>query len=174
MRLDRQVEQFIQRLQVSAPVNITGIARVLGLKVWESSSLPEGIAGKLFKDRENGGESGFSIIARAQDSFVRKRFTVAHEIAHYLLHRHLFATELVDDALYRSTLSSDVEAQANSLAADLLMPWHLLMPVVEKQLRELSMLFQVSEQAMRIRLETAANLGYFGGRPLFPQQRTAS
>ena len=90
--LDKDVEQFIQRLQVSAPVNITGIAKVLVSNVWESSSLPNSIAGKLFRDEKNGGSLGFSIMVRAQDPLVRKRFTVAHEIAH--LHRTLFSGEL--------------------------------------------------------------------------------
>jgi Zn-dependent peptidase ImmA (M78 family) len=85
---------------------------------------------------------------------VRKRFTVAHELAHYLLHRHLFAAELVDDALYRSGLSTPIEAQAKAFAAELLMPWHLLMPVIDKPTSELAKIFEVSEQAMKIRLES--------------------
>jgi Zn-dependent peptidase ImmA (M78 family) len=155
MRLDKEVQSFIRRLQDSAPVDITGIAKVLGLKVWESSHLPPDIAGKLFRDRSNSmGQQQYNIVVRAQDPLARKRFTVAHEIAHFLLHRGLFATELVDDALYRSGLSSPVEAQANAFAADLLMPWHLLMPVIDKPASELASMFQVSEQAMKIRLES--------------------
>lgn len=152
MRVDKDALAFIRRLQKSAPVNITGIAAVLGLQVWESSNLPEGIAGKLKQDRKNGGASQFSIIVRAQDPFVRKRFTVAHEIAHYLLHRNLFRGELVDDALYRSTLGTPIEAEANAFAADLLMPWHLLNEHPGLSAEELAILFQVSNEAMRIRL----------------------
>jgi Zn-dependent peptidase ImmA (M78 family) len=100
------------------------------------------------------GQQQYNIVIRAQDPVVRKRFTVAHETAHFLLHRGLFATELVDDALYRSGLSTPVEAQANALAADLLMPWHLLMPVIDKPISELASTFQVSEQAVKIRLES--------------------
>jgi len=155
MGLDKQVQDFIRRLQDKAPVDITGIAKVLGLKVWESSQLPPEIAGKLFRDRGSPlGQQQYNIVVRAQDPVVRKRFTVAHEIAHFLLHSGLFATELVDDALYRSGLSSPVEAQANAFAADLLMPWHLLMSVIDKSPSELASLFQVSEQAMKIRLES--------------------
>lgn len=154
MKVDKDALAFIRRLQKSAPVNIAGIAGVLGLRVWESRSLPEGIAGKLKRDEENGGVSHFSIIVRAQDAMVRKRFTVAHEIAHYLLHRPLFGGELIDDALYRSTLSSKIEAEANAFAADLLMPWHLVRPVANLPLRELAQMFEVSNEAMRIRLES--------------------
>ncbi|MBV8829911.1 MAG: ImmA/IrrE family metallo-endopeptidase [Acidobacteriaceae bacterium] len=154
MKVDKDALAFIRRLQKSVPVNIEAIAAVLGLTVWESSRLPEGIAGKLKRDIENGGPSQFSIIVRAQDPLVRKRFTVAHELAHYLLHRHLFTDELVDDALYRSTLKTSVEAEANSFAADLLMPRHLLEQYPGKSIQELAFLFKVSEQAMGIRLDT--------------------
>jgi Zn-dependent peptidase ImmA (M78 family) len=155
MRLDKQTQDFIRRLQDSAPVDVTGIAKVLGLKVWESSHLPANVAGKLFRDRNGSlGQMQYNIVVRAQDPLVRKRFTVAHEIAHFLLHRGQFATELIDDSLYRSGLSTPVEAQANAFAADLLMPWHLLMPVIDKPIADLAVMFQVSEQAMKIRLES--------------------
>lgn len=155
MRVDKDALAFIRRLQKTPPVNIEGIASVLGLKVWESKSLPLGIAGKLFRDEHNGGESRYSIVVRADDPLVRKRFTVAHEIAHYLLHRHLFHGELIDDALYRSTLSTPIEAQANAFAADLLMPRHLLRQFEGRSSTELAVLFQVSEEAMSIRLQSS-------------------
>ena len=86
----------------------------------------------------------------------RKRFTVAHEIAHYILHRDLVGSELVDDSLFRSGLTTREEAQANGLAADILMPRHLLEkiapPPFDKSPEFLAERFQVSEQAMRIRL----------------------
>ena len=77
-----------------------------------------------------------------------------------MLHQHLFGNELIDDALYRSKLSTRIEAQANGLAADLLMPSHILLPVTEKAtVTELAWMFQVSEQAMKIRLESGATRG---------------
>lgn len=166
--LDRDVQRFIKRLQPKAPVNIVGIAKVLGLQVWESRSLPENVAGKLFIDKQNGGTNGYSIVVRSQDPLVRKRFTVAHEIAHYLLHRHLFIRELVDDALYRSELKNVFEAQANQLAAELLMPWHLLAEVADRPLGMLAKMFEVSEQAMSIRLESGARTA------LLPQTRLSA
>jgi len=151
---DKQIDSFIRRLQKAVPVDITAIAKVLGLEVYESD-LPEGIAGKIFRDQKHGGTSEYSIIVRSADPYVRKRFTVAHEIAHYLLHRHLFgAKSLVDDAMYRSDLSGKREAEANGVAADLLMPWHLLQPIANLPLEELAKKFEVSVEAMRIRMET--------------------
>jgi len=156
---DKQIDAFIRRLQKAIPIDIVAIAKVLGLVVYESQDLPEGIAGKIFRDQKHGGQGGYSIVVRGADPFVRKRFTVAHEIAHYLLHRHLFSGgELVDDALYRSQLSGMLEAQANGLAADLLMPWHLLAPLTGRPIKDLAKEFQVSEQAMKIRLDSRATV----------------
>ena len=154
MRIDRELKNLLTRLQSKAPVNIVGMAKYLGLSVWESKDLPEGIAGKITRDPVNGGAANYSICVRASDSVYRKRFTIAHELAHYLLHRNLFRTELVDDELYRSSLSNPIEAQANYLAADLLMPRHLLSPIANKSVAELASLFEVSERAMNIRLSS--------------------
>jgi Zn-dependent peptidase ImmA (M78 family) len=60
---------------------------------------------------------------------------------------------LVDDALYRSSLSDRREAEANSLAADLLMPAHLLAPLLDQPVSDLADRFQVSVQAMQIRVQ---------------------
>ena len=150
--VDTDTLKYIRKMQTSPPVNIVGIAKVLGLAVWEDENLPDKISGKIFKDSSNGGSLGYSIVIRSQDSYARKRFTVAHELAHYILHRGLFKDVLIDDALYRSGLSSRIEAQANGLAADLLMPWHLLAPMSDAPISELAKTFEVSEEAMRIRL----------------------
>jgi len=145
----------IRLLQVTPPVDISMIARHLGINVWESKSLPENVAGKIMKDLNHGGDAGFSIVIRAQDYLVRKRFTVAHEIGHFLLHRHrLEGGPIIDSALYRSDLSTSMEAKANGVAADLLMPWHLVLPEIHRGPTELANLFQVSRQAMDIRLSS--------------------
>lgn len=153
MTIDKDTLNLIKRLQTSPPVNIVGIAKMIGLAVWEDADLATGVSGKIFRDSKNGGSLGYSIVIRAQDSIARKRFTVAHELAHYVLHRNLFKDLLIEDALYRSGLSSSIEAQANGLAADLLMPWSLLAPVSDQPVDRLAKMFQVSEEAMRIRLQ---------------------
>ena len=137
------------------------IARELGVNVWKSKSLPEHVAGKLTTDPKRAGSSGFAIIVRAQDSAVRKRFTIAHEFGHFFLHPHLLVDgEIVDRVdsrtanreLYRSNLSTSMESRASSVASDILMPWHLLAPLIDKQPSELAELFQVSREVVDIRL----------------------
>jgi hypothetical protein len=148
--------QVIAKYQKSAPVDVIGIARELGLNVWEMQSLPSSVSGKIFHDPLNGGPSGFSIAVNASENPLRKRFTIAHEIAHFILHRDfLEKDDLVDDAMYRSGLSSAEETQANRLAAQILMPFPLIQALVDsgvKDVATLANLFQVSQPAMKIRL----------------------
>ncbi|MBL8175276.1 MAG: ImmA/IrrE family metallo-endopeptidase [Bryobacterales bacterium] len=116
--------------------------------------MPDKISGKIFFDPLNGGHSGYSIVVNRKDPFARKRFTVAHEIAHFILHRERIGNSLTDDALYRSGLTTREEAQANRLAAEILMPGHLLRGGLGGDPHVLAERFQVSEAAMNIRLES--------------------
>jgi IrrE N-terminal-like domain len=147
--------QIIAKYQSQAPVDVVAIASDLGLNVW-AMTLPESISGKIFRDPVNGGRSGFSIAVNSTHSSVRQRFTVAHEIAHFILHRpKLDSGDLVDDAMYRSGLSNKDETAANRFAADILMPLHLIRTLVEAGIRDprnLAERFQVSVPAMKIRL----------------------
>jgi hypothetical protein len=155
MEIALEHQPIIDRFQQSAPVDVTGLAEALGLAVWEDDEFPEGVSGKIFLDSENGGPSGYSIAVRASDPFVRRRFTVAHEIAHFILHKNLIGASLTDDALYRSGLSTWEEVEANRLAADILMPRKLLSHFVRQYGNDpvvLSHFFKVSDAAMRIRL----------------------
>src|SRR5262249_31951059 len=129
--------QIIEKYQAQAPVDVVAIANDLGLNVWAMDSLPPSISGKIFRDPLNGGSAGFSIGVNAQHSFVRQRFTVAHEIAHFILHRQkLEGGDLVDDAMYRSGLSTREETAANRFAADILMPLPLIRSLVQAGIRD--------------------------------------
>lgn len=133
------------------PVNVVGLANRLGIKVYDAA-WPENISGKIQKDAKKGGESGFAIYVNRAHPNTRKRFTIAHEIAHYVLHEDKIGDGIFDDALYRSGLPEKIEVQANGLAADILMPWQELVKRTPAGVHELAELFNVSEQAMSIRL----------------------
>ncbi len=92
----------------------------------------------------------------------RLRFTCAHELAHWILHKKLYIGTGESAALAVAVNEDDLEIQANLLGSALLMP----MPQVKRcfnQFRagrssqmlvaDMAALFQVSRQAMRIRLE---------------------
>lgn len=154
LRISPEERAVVERHLANAPVKISDIAKGLGIKL-VASTLPAGISGEI-RPRED----GFVISVNRHDNPRRQRFTVAHEVAHYLIHRDQIGDGISDDVLYRSSLSDAREAEANRLAADILMPRRLVElayarhegvatdEVVAKMAEE----FGVSEVAMRIRL----------------------
>lgn len=154
--LDPAVKNVILRHQLLSPVDVIGVAKELGVAVWELKTLQPAISGKIWRD-EHGGPSGFSIGVNSREPLSRKRFTVAHEIGHFLLHRgKLDAGVFQEDTMYRGTgMSSTEEVEANQFAADLLMPMgliHSLMASGMTGLSDLAAELQVSEPALKIRL----------------------
>ena len=145
---------LIKSHQMTSPIQVVPLARDLGLPVYKVENWPDDLSGKLQKDEES--SSGFSIYVNANHSKKRRRFTIAHEIAHYILHRDLIEGDaLVDDSLYRSGLSNAVEASANRLAAEILMPWRLIDRAIFGGIATVPTLaeqFNVSTSAMAIRL----------------------
>eukprot|EP01035_Chromulina_nebulosa_P023108 gene23108-29941_t len=151
---ERDTDDLIKRHQTTSPIQIIPIAEELGLSVYKIEDWPNDLSGKLQKDTDS--KSGFSIYVNANHPDERRRFTIAHEIAHFILHRHLIEGDvLVDDALYRSGLSNAVEAAANKMAADILMPWRLIDSSINSGINtvpDLAKQFKVSNSAMSIRL----------------------
>jgi hypothetical protein len=153
-QVSETTSRLISQFQTSAPVDVLGLANSLGLNVWEDD-LPESISGKLFRDPDNGGDSGYSIVINSPEPPVRKRFTTAHEIAHFILHRDVIDSGIEDDTLYRSRLSNAMEAAANRLAADILMPYRLIRELQRagfSEIFDLAKELQVSQHALSIRL----------------------
>jgi Zn-dependent peptidase ImmA (M78 family) len=145
-------KMIIDRFKKNLPVNIVGLAEALGIQVLELN-LGRGVAGEIFRDTDS--DSGYSINVNTSDPVVRKRFTVGHEIAHYLLHRDRFTDRLRDDSMYRSGLSDSLEQAANRLAADLLMPAKAIRELRAQGINspeEMSARLGVSLQAMQLRL----------------------
>ena len=143
---------IIREFTQAAPIRVGALAKALGLKV-VVASLPLQVSGMLKPDDEG----AYVIKVNRFEPKNRQRFTIAHEIAHFLLHRSLIANGVVDSALYRSKLSSRLEAEANRLAADILMP----RPLIEREKDNapggvdldcyLAQKFEVSVPAMDIR-----------------------
>jgi Zn-dependent peptidase ImmA (M78 family) len=151
---DRQPMAIVASYFDKAPVDLLGMARELGLTVDLNSPMQANQSGSIRKDAN--AKAGYHIDINSDHSDNRKRFTLAHEIAHYLLHRDLIGNGINDTAMYRSNLSDDREIEANSLAGRLLMPADLLRRVYRTGLMHLSGLsraFEVSDEAMRIRLK---------------------
>ncbi len=150
--LPEEKQEIIRRYQNEPRVSVGKIARALGLKV-KSATLKPGISGEIFPSKEK--DYKFIIRVNRHEVRERQRFTVAHEIAHYLLHQDHIGAGVSDNNLYRSSLSNRREHEANRLAAEILMPWHL----IERELddgettpEDLAERLGVSEIAIKIRL----------------------
>lgn len=114
--LDDNYLAIIKKYQREVPVKLGAIAGELGLSV-KVSTLSSGVSGEIKKVK-----SGYEVRVNKHEIKERQRFTLAHEISHYLLHEDLIGDGISDTILYRSSLSDTLEAQANRLAADILMP----------------------------------------------------
>jgi Zn-dependent peptidase ImmA (M78 family) len=141
---------IIKKHQQQLPVDVIAIANEIGIKVYKVD-WEENISG-MIKKNENG---DCAIYVNGRHVPQRQRFTIAHELAHYILHRPQIGDGIADDAMYRSGLSNHVEAEANALAADILMPRdkvNELWKDPNSSLRSIAIKFDVSDQAMAIRL----------------------
>lgn len=140
--------------QDAVAVDVHALCRSKGIAVVERFGAPT--SGSVFWSND---KQQWVIELRAEESPTRKRYTLAHELGHYELHldhgrRHR------SDALHRADSSAlpSLERQANSFAADLLMPRDVVIDLWQKgqTVETLASQFQVSRAAMRWRLH---NLG---------------
>lgn len=120
MRVEKSQREQIAPLLTGPPIQIGKLAHSLGIEVL-SAALPSDISGQI---RQCPTSQRFEIKVNLADASVRQRFTVAHEIGHYLLHKSdIDGDGITDTVLYRSSLSDKKEAEANRIAAFLLLPW---------------------------------------------------
>lgn len=151
-QLQPYAAEAIARHQQAAPVRVGAIASDLGVKV-VISDLPLAVSGMLTLDQSD--RKTWTIKVNRHEHRNRQRFTIAHEIAHFVLHRDVIGNELVDDTFYRSGLSEQREFEANALAAEILMPWPLIKSLMADGERDIDILagkLQVSSAALKIRL----------------------
>ena len=150
----------------SPPVDVEMIAAALELPIVRDD-LGTGVSGLLVSNR-----GAALVCVHETDHPNRQRFTIAHEIGHFVL-RHQFVDgeyvhvdrgNFISQRGPRSATGVDPkEIEANQFAACLLMPDDLVQqavaayggsPLVDWQVSDLAAQFAVSEQAMTIRLST--------------------
>ncbi len=153
--LNDSEKALINKFTSTYPVPIGAIIKSFGVTVLRST-LQTNISGEI---REVDGK--VIIRVNRHDVKTRQRFTLAHELAHFLLHKDLLSNGIVDDVLYRSAQSDYIEQQANRLAADIIMPIaliHTLCNDVEhekdkgKRIEYIADKLDVSLTALKIRL----------------------
>lgn len=148
-----------------AGTDVFGLIRELGIDLVYETSLGE-MSGEIAYDGNH-----YVISINASEAPSRQRFTAAHELAHYFLHRDLLRqngklnrhTDILfsedDSKNPTEPFSPRHEVEANKYAARILMPAKLVKEhydPIQDNVGELAGLFKVSRQAMEIRL---ANLG---------------
>jgi len=159
-RLEPAQVEIVSRYLADYPVKLGQLARELGVAI-RVSKMETGISGQIKHEGDQ-----YVIRINRHEARERQRFTIAHELAHYLLHRDIVDASpdgIRDNVLYRSNKPEQIEYEANRLAADIVMPDAL----IELRLREfggyvndsvierLAADFQVSKAAMEIRLSNA-------------------
>jgi hypothetical protein len=157
MIIPSKFKPILDRFRAEMPVNLGGLASALGLEVYRSV-LPPGISGLIEPSPTS--ESGYRIKLNRFEPVERQRFTLAHEISHFLLHRFDIGSGVLDDTMYRSSLSDRKEVEANKLASQIIMPLESVKTAaiqlgnIEKteKIESLARQFKVSKQAMQIRL----------------------
>lgn len=144
----------------SIPLDVEELAKKLDLRVEYVSFLGEDadLSGKLFYDDHT---DQWVIHVNDQHHPNRQRYTIAHEIGHFCLHKHL---QLIfeDKIFFRGGEASKEEYEANEFASAILMPKEDFLGKVRSGLREvedLASFFAVSTLALRLR---AKNLGLTG------------
>lgn len=161
-RIEGREREVLETYTTEYPVKLGQLAKDLGISI-KVSSMSTGISGQIMKEGNS-----YSIRVNRHEARERQRFTIAHELAHFFLHKAIIDSSpdgIRDNVLYRSGEPERIEYEANRLAADIVMP----MPLVEQILREdfngvvteatiesLAARFQVSKAAMEIRLSTFA------------------
>ena len=140
------------------PVDPVEIARSLGVQVLRGN-LPSDVAGVLMKRAGHDPR----IVVAAGDSEPRRRFTVAHELGHFVYRGSEAKAdpnqyEYVDERSRLPRAGADpVEVFANQFAAELLMPEDVIRPVAKHMsAAALATRFGVPQEAMSYRFDRLA------------------
>ncbi len=148
----KDVFEYAISLQVKVvPFDLDDFILKIGLRL-ERCVMDDDISGKL--QRNYDGDWVISVNTLHHPK--RQRFTLAHELGHYFLHRHR-SIEFVDKALYRSSQMSSIEYEANNFAGALLMPKDLITEFIRINGTDAELIsdyFNVSVLAAKIRVET--------------------
>jgi Zn-dependent peptidase ImmA (M78 family) len=162
-RLPKNIQQFLdlhlERFRKDRfTLDLFSFANSLGLNTFSTDFDDDKTAGSIEFDGDN-----WNIYIKKFDSNNRRRFTLAHEIGHYLSWKFqsLSYTDLQTGyhsdsvVMYRGQETSPAEAEANEIAGTLLMPEELVRElfILDKTIEEMADTFGVSIPAMTVRLQ---------------------
>ena len=158
MTKKRKVKDLIEEYRTAEPpIDIEGLIAEFGIELDKYAKLPNDISGQIELIEPN----KYKISVNRSHPETRKRFTMAHELGHYLLHKPLLGEGVTDNKLYRSENNKNIkrthETEANKFAAYMLMPQDRVREEYKKSkdTSELAERWGVSEQALKIKLGIA-------------------
>lgn len=156
------ITELFDKYGNSIPVDVVRVANDHRIKI--NPAIMNNDSGRIFKENNL-----YIIDINIFHPSTRQRFTIAHELGHYFLHKgevDKASNGLTDNGIYRSGLPTRLEVEANEFAAKLLMPLNTIYKIIDTHNREeaglltpaiLADQFHVSEMAMRIRLGIPTN-----------------
>ncbi len=149
----------LERYKDNLPVPIIKIANELGIEVYETVDLKDKQSGLIKKEGDS-----YVIYVNALHPSTRKRFTIAHEIAHFLEHKDKIGDEYItnskqplkrEDNPLLAGRENEMEIEANKIAAKLLMPEKKFIEIwnICDTIEDVAERFDVSVSAAAIRGE---------------------
>lgn len=151
--------ELMEKYQQVPPVDVVGFAKELNITV-KFEDLDDNVYGYLEKVGEN-----YKIGVNKDHSFFEKKFTIAHEIAHWWFHRDYadcsYNNRITDWVKRDKNLPNDVsysdERLANGFAMELLMPADFIGEQIDwhgvKSAKKLAEMLEVSMNAINQRLD---------------------
>ncbi len=144
-------------LMYKAPIDVISLANLYDIKVYGIKTKNE-ISGAITYDKD---EDYFEILVNTNNAKTRQRFTIAHELGHYFLHKEMLKdSNMHIDALYRTTTdmknvdTKELEKEVDYFAGALLMNRELLEKLSKEYgIEELAKIFDVSTSAVIVRMK---------------------
>lgn len=133
----------------SPPISLEEIAEGEGLNIAVAEFEGEGISGFIDFEKK-------LILVNKYDSISRQRFTIAHELGHWILHQKELQNDRDLVVLYRRSIDDEtdpLEQEANCFAANLLVPISFLQKISGSSVtnKKLANIFKVSEAVIAFR-----------------------
>lgn len=159
------IEQAENLKRTQGRINLVEIANTLGIKVYTTKDIKQ--SSFIAFDPEN---ECYEIYINGQEAGTRQRFSIAHEIAHYILHKDKIISFGVVGRQCEVSLTVEEEREADMLAAHIIMPpdsskeylnsrgVSIDLPITKEIITQYANEFGVSMMAAILRLR---ELGYY-------------
>jgi Zn-dependent peptidase ImmA (M78 family) len=141
--IQRLTKELIEKYNYTPPIPVDELAKNLGFKIREVST-------ELDIDAKLDSKNMRIVVNTLKTNPYRRRFSIAHELGHFVLKHDIKPWEFEDP----ETCKSYVESEADEFAGSLLMPKDFLTSHIKKGVSpaELQSICQVSKEALWVRM----------------------